>query len=117
MGDIHVHTTMAQHDDRALLLVSEAVSDALEVPIEELPPLSESINLDGLDAVVSQSDDAEVAVIFTYAGLRVFVHSGEVVNVRPTGEERAPTVDSSPSNCWVLLDNEPANGQCSADWN
>lgn len=85
---------MAETDD-ALILITEAVSDALETPIEELPPLSESINLDGLDAIVSASDAADVAVIFSYAGLRVFVHSDGFVYVRPTYEDDDPGVEGA----------------------
>lgn len=91
---------MVQDHDRVLLLVSEAVSDALETPIDELPPLSESIDLDGLDAVVSHSA-ADVAVTFSYAGLRVFVHSDGFVYVGPTWEDRALELDAAvPHGNW-----------------
>lgn len=94
---------MAPRDDRALMLLAEAVSDALEAPIEELPPLSESINLDGLAAVVRQGDAADVTVIFSYAGLRVFVHSGGVVYARPTDGDGTAIAEELPSRRWVSL--------------
>lgn len=84
---------MAEPDDQALVLVSEAVSDALETPIEELPPMSKSINLDGLNAVLNHTSTTDVAVIFSYAGLRVFVHSDGFVYVRPTGTDGEPQLD------------------------
>jgi hypothetical protein len=83
---------MAQDSDRALFLVTEAASDALETPIEELPPLSQSIDLDGLNAVVNCPDAADVTVCFSYAGLRVFVHSSGFVYVRPTRANGVPDV-------------------------
>lgn len=76
---------MARNADRALVLVTEAVADALDVGIDELPPLSESISLDGLDSIVSERA-ADASVTFSYAGLRVFVHAEGLVYVRPTSE-------------------------------
>lgn len=84
---------MSQSDDCAVMRVTEAVSDALDVPIEELPPLSESINVDGLDAVVSPGSATDITVTFSYASLRVFVHSQEFVYVRPTRETEPPAGD------------------------
>lgn len=63
--------------------IAEAVSDALETPIEELPPLSSAIDLDGLDALITNSQPHDVTVTFSYAGLRVLVHSSNTVYVRP----------------------------------
>lgn len=91
MGDTLVTAVMGQENDRTVVLVTEAVSDALEVPMEELPPLSEAISLDGLDAVVSHSD-TDVTVTFSYAGLLVFVHSAGLVYVRPTCDDGTPEV-------------------------
>lgn len=68
----------------------EALSDALETPVEELPPLSEAVSLDGLKAVVNHSASEDVTVSFPYAGLRVFVHSGGVVYVRPLAGQGTP---------------------------
>ncbi len=89
MGDTLVRKAMAQSDDRTLVLVTEAVSDALDVPMEDLPPLSETISLDGLDAIMGDGGADDVTVTFSYAGLRVFVHSEEFVYVRPTGSDDA----------------------------
>lgn len=75
---------MAQTRDETLIAVVEAVSNRLGTPVEDLPPLSESISLDGLEAVTGSGDYDDVTVEFSYAGLRVFVHSGEFVYVRPT---------------------------------
>lgn len=84
---------MEEAYDQTLLLITEAVSDALETPVKELPPLSESISLDGLDAILSHTDPADVSVSFSYAGLRVFVHSEGVVYVRPAEEDGGPEFD------------------------
>lgn len=71
--------------------IAEAASDALETPMEELPPLSTAIDLDGLDAVITNSQSNDVTVIFSYAGLRVLVHSSNTVYVRPLrSAERDP---------------------------
>lgn len=66
--------------------VADAVAEALEVPVDELPPLSESIDLDGLDAIVTKNPSQDVTVFFTYAGLRVVVHSSNAVYVHPIHE-------------------------------
>ena len=63
--------------------IAEAVSDALETPIEELPPLSRAIDLDALDAVMTHKRSDDVTVTFSYAGLRVLIHSTNTVYVRP----------------------------------
>lgn len=77
---------MAQTHDETLLAVLEAVSNRLGTPVDDLPPLSESISLDGLEAVTESGKPDDVTVGFSYAGLRVFVHSGEFVYVRPTDQ-------------------------------
>lgn len=63
--------------------IAEAVSDALETPIEELPLLSDAIDPDGLDTLMSNSRCDDITVTFSYAGLRVLVHSEDTVYVRP----------------------------------
>lgn len=63
--------------------ITEAAADVLQTPIEELPPLSSSVDIDGLDAIVSNNPDHEVMIAFSYAGLRVHVHSDDFVYVHP----------------------------------
>lgn len=63
--------------------VTEAVSDASGTPMEELPLLENSIDLDALNAVVTNGSSSDVLVSFTFAGLRVHVHSRDVVYARP----------------------------------
>jgi len=63
--------------------IAEAVSDALGTRIEELPPLSHAIDLDGLDAVITNDQSDDVTVTFSYAGHRVLIHSSNTVYVRP----------------------------------
>lgn len=74
---------MAIPPDEPLMAVAEVVSDALETPIEELPPLSESVDLEGVDRLVTDHPSHDVTITFSYAGLRVLVHSGPTVYVRP----------------------------------
>lgn len=78
---------MEQCSNELTMGIAETVSRALDKPIEELPPLSESISLDGVDAVVSHSSSDDVQITFTYAGLRVFIDSGQTIYAEPIHEE------------------------------
>ena len=72
--------------DQPTETVTEVVSDALEKPVDDLPPLSRVINPDALNRLVSSNTSTrspEVTVIFEYAGLKVVIHSQEVVYARP----------------------------------
>lgn len=74
---------MEQRSTDLTVALAETVSRALDEPIEELPPLSESISLDGVDAVVSHQSSDDVQITFTYAGLRVFIDSGQTIYAEP----------------------------------
>ncbi|MFO8115316.1 MAG: HalOD1 output domain-containing protein [Halorubrum sp.] len=74
---------MRASSEEPLMTIAESVSDALNVPIEELPPLSRSIDLDGLEAVITDEHSRDVTVTFSYAAHRVLVHSDNSVYVRP----------------------------------
>lgn len=74
---------MEQHRTDVTVAIAETVSRALEKSIEELPPLSESISLDGVEAVVSDPSSDDVQITFTYAGLRVFIDSGQTIYAEP----------------------------------
>ena len=66
--------------------VTEVVSDALEKPVDDLPPLSRAIDPDALDRLVSSNTSTqspEVIVVFEYASMEVIIHSQEVVCARP----------------------------------
>jgi len=66
--------------------VTEVVSDALEKPVNDLPPLSRVLDPDALNRLVSSNTSTrspEVTVIFEYASLKVVIHSQEVVYARP----------------------------------
>ncbi len=76
-------TFMGESSQEIFMAVFESVSDALDTPIEELPPLSQSIDPDGLDALITRDQSYDVTVIFSYAGLQVIVHSDHTVDVRP----------------------------------
>lgn len=86
---------MAESPEEITVTVAETASDALGTPIEELPPLSEAIDLEGLEAVVARPTEGRsscVTVSFSYAGLRVLVRSGHTVFVQPISDrnEEAP---------------------------
>ncbi|MDV7348427.1 HalOD1 output domain-containing protein [Halorubrum distributum] len=74
--------------EEPLLTIAETVSDALNTPVEELPPLSHSIDLDGLEAIVTENRSHNVTVTFPYAGHRVLVHSDSTVYVSPIQNDR-----------------------------
>jgi hypothetical protein len=81
---------MATMTNSSIVAVTRVVSDALETPLEELPPLSQVIDVDALQHIVSANGGPrppEVTVGFEYAGLKVFVHSGGVVYTRPIDAE------------------------------
>lgn len=75
--------------DETTLTVVKTVSDVLGVSDDELPPLSNSIDLDALDAAVSNDPVANVVVKFTYAGLRVTVSSRQTATARPIDSRTA----------------------------
>lgn len=71
-----------RHDGELAVPLAETVSDSLEVPATELPPLSSAIDLDALERIVPAEATPDVTVAFSYEGLRVFVHSGGTICVR-----------------------------------
>ena len=75
--------SMKESLEEPLVTIAEVVSDVLDTPMEELPPLSQSIDLEGLHAVVTNDGSHDVTVTFSYAGHRVLVHSNNTVYVRP----------------------------------
>lgn len=81
---------MSQPPNEITVPIAEAVSDTLETPIEELPSLVDTIDLDAVESLVpstATTGDPHVAVSFTYANLRIWVYSGNTVYVRPTDNE------------------------------
>jgi hypothetical protein len=78
---------MGQVPEEVTVPIVETAADVLGTGVEDLPPLSESVPIDGLDAVVADPTQ-DVTVTFTYAGLRVLVRSGGTVYVSPALTER-----------------------------
>ncbi|MDZ5811736.1 HalOD1 output domain-containing protein [Halorubrum sp. AD140] len=74
---------MTGSSEEPLVTIAEAVSEELNTPIEELPPLSRSIDLEGLAAIVTEDRSHDVTVTFSYAAHRILVHSDNTVYVRP----------------------------------
>jgi hypothetical protein len=73
--------------------ISEAAAEALEIPIEELPPLSEVVDPDALDELVTPTTGSPATVVtvtFKYAELDVFVSSSGIVYARPVLDSRNP---------------------------
>ena len=93
---------MANHPDKIKVRIAETASDALEVPIEDLPPLSDVINLDALESLIRSTTtnrSSLLTVTFSYAGLWIFVCSGNTVYVkRISDENEKPTVDFAARN-------------------
>jgi hypothetical protein len=79
---------MDQAPEEVTVPIVETASDALGTGVEDLPPLSESVPLDGLDAVVADPSQ-DVTVTFSYAGLRILVHSGGTVYAGPARDEQS----------------------------
>lgn len=69
--------------------VVQAVSDALETPVDELPPLADTIDPDALDALASNEPLSDVTVSFSYAGRQVLVREGKTVYVQPDTDEES----------------------------
>lgn len=61
----------------------EEVADAVGRLVEGLPSLSQSINPDALNALITGNRSHDVTVTFAYAGARVLVHSDGTIYVRP----------------------------------
>jgi hypothetical protein len=80
--------------DEICVTVSETVSDALGEPVDALPPLSDAIDTDGLDAVVTGDGARDVTITFSYAGLFVFVRADSTVYVRPQRGTAAGSSDT-----------------------
>ena len=77
--------------DQPTETVTEVVSEALEKPVDDLPPLSRVIDPDALNRLVSSNTSTrspEVTVIFEYASLKVVIHSQEVIYARPIDDGR-----------------------------
>lgn len=74
---------MVPPKEEITVTVVQAVSEALETPIEELPPLADTIDPDALDVIVSNDPPSDVTVTFSYAGRQVLVREGTIVSVRP----------------------------------
>jgi hypothetical protein len=79
---------MAQPSNEITTPITEAVSEALETPVETLPPLSNVIDVGGLEALMTDNPAHDVTVTFAYAGLRALVHSNRTVYVRPLQNSR-----------------------------
>lgn len=85
---------MNEAQTEASVLVSETVADSLGKPMERLPPLGEAIDLDALNSIVTADSSHDVTVTFSYAGMRVLVHSGCTVYVRPIRGDRKSSSDT-----------------------
>lgn len=75
--------------------VIEAVGEALETPMEDLPPLSNSINIGAVADLVTDDPSHDVTITFAYAGMRVLIHSNTTIYVSPIRDERSTPVDKT----------------------
>lgn len=70
----------ADDDEPLFIAVSDAVSDAMSVPIAELPPLGFVVDADALGTVFDTRSPSG-RLTFEYAGMRVVVHADRTVDV------------------------------------
>ena len=75
--------------------VIETVGEALETPMEDLPPLSNSINIGAVADLVTDDPSHDVTITFAYAGMRVLIHSNTTIYVSPIRDERSTSVDKT----------------------
>lgn len=87
---------MTQPPAEVTFPIAEAVSDALELPVENLPPLSDAVDLEAVDALGTADQSEGVTITFRYANLRVLVRSGRTVYVRPIQDDRRDRLATSP---------------------
>lgn len=73
---------MDQPPSEIIPRVTTEVALAAGTPITELPPVTEAINPDGLESLVTDEKSHDVRITFTYAGHRVNVHADNTVYVR-----------------------------------
>lgn len=79
---------MGDPSNEITVSIAETAARTLERPIDELPPLSDSINLDAVETLLGDDSSEDVTITFPYAGHRVLVHSGETVYIRPIRDEQ-----------------------------
>lgn len=82
---------MEKLGDEIAISIVETASDALNTPVEELPPLSEAVDVDALNAIIPSTatdQPPDVTVTFSYADLTVGVRAGNTVFVSPTHDEK-----------------------------
>lgn len=87
---------MDQSPSEIILRIMTAVAVAAGTPVEELPPLSEAVNPDGLRALVTGAPSHDVTITFAYAGQRVLVNADNTVYVRPI-HDTGPELGGEPS--------------------
>lgn len=80
-GDTIVRSYATEDDEAATTAVLEAVSLSSGVPLLDLPPLSDVIDPDGLNALC-RDQGTTAKVEFQYAGRTVVVHEDRMVEVR-----------------------------------
>lgn len=83
-----------------LFSVSDVASDALRIPVNDLPPLANAVDPDALGALVSPRGDlqrSDVRKSFDYAGLEVVVQSGPIIYARPIGKSWDGSIQERPS--------------------
>lgn len=73
----------------------EAIAEAKDVAISDLPPLSDTIDLDALERLLADDQPDGLTVSFTHAEMRVVVHSADLIYVEPA---KCPQADSK-QNC------------------
>lgn len=91
---------MDQPSSEIIPRTTTAVAVAAETPIEELPPLTDAIDPDGFEALVTGDPSHDVTITFAYAGQRVLVHADKTIYVRPIRDTGPGTGGSPPVADW-----------------
>lgn len=100
-----MHNTISWQSDKELFSVDNVGSDTApstailrattaitNTPVDELPPLTESVNPDALDGFfedrASQTPPRDGRVAFRYAGFKVQFTGDETLSLKPIDEQR-----------------------------
>ncbi|MFC6873681.1 HalOD1 output domain-containing protein [Halobellus marinus] len=85
-SDGETHSTTVRHDwvkhDEVSVTIVEAVADATDRTTTALPQLHQTVDPDGLDALLGQGPSSSVTLSFEYAGTTVWVAADGTIQVQ-----------------------------------
>lgn len=92
---------MEQSPDHIGVTIAEMAADHHDVPVDEMPPIAESIDPDALESMMNPErtdPQPDLYFSFTYASLQVQLRSDETVIVTSHRGERGNSVDPPPGD-------------------